>query len=102
MADAGGGPEGLEETSPAGVGFGAVVLAHDGLDGLGGLVGVVEGDGADVVVQHVGLDDAVEEVAPDEAELAVDGCSGAADEVPDLGVVVGEGGVGVLEEGDGD
>lgn len=33
--------------------------AHNGLDGLGGLVGVVEGDSAHVVVEDVGLDDAV-------------------------------------------
>jgi len=78
------------------------VAAHDGLDGLGGLVGVVEGDLADVVVQDVGLDDAVEEVAADEAELAIDGGSAAADVVPLLSSVVGERGVGVLEEGDGD
>jgi hypothetical protein len=36
------------------------VAAHDGLDGLGGFVGVVEGDGADVVVEDVGFDDTVE------------------------------------------
>lgn len=76
--------------------------AHDGLDGFGGQVGVVEGDGADVVVQDVGLDDAVEEVAADEAEVAVDGGGGAADVVPAAGLVVGEGGVGVLEVGDCD
>lgn len=28
----------------------AIMLAHDQLDGLGGLIGVVKGDGADVVV----------------------------------------------------
>lgn len=78
------------------------MAAHDGLNGLGGLVGVVEGDGADVVVKDVGLDDAVEEVAADEAELAVDGGSAATDVVPLLSGVVGERGVGVLEEGDGD
>jgi hypothetical protein len=102
VADTGGGPEGLEEASPAGVSFGAVVVAHDFLDGVAGLVGVVEGDVADVVVQHVGLNDAVEDVAADEAEVTVDGCSGATSEVPDFGLVVGEGGIGVLEEGDGD
>jgi hypothetical protein len=34
------------------------------------------------VVEDVGFDDAVEEVAPDEAEFAVDGGGGAADVVP--------------------
>jgi hypothetical protein len=45
------------------------VLAHDALDGLGGFVGVVEGNRGDVVVEDVGLDDAVEQSAADEAEL---------------------------------
>lgn len=101
LAGAGRGPHGLEEASPASVGLGAVVLAHDGLNGLAGLVGVVEGDVADIVVQHVGLDDAVEDVTTNEAEVTVDGGSSAAGEVPHLGLVVGEGGVGVLQEGNG-
>lgn len=54
------------------------------------------------MVQDVRLDDAVEDVAADEAELAVDGGGGAAGEVPGLAGVVGQGGVGVLEVGDGD
>ena len=78
------------------------MLTHDWLDGLGGLVGIVEGDGGNVVVQHMGLDDAVEEVAADEAELTVDCCSCTAGEGPGLGIVVREGRVGVLEEGDCD
>ncbi len=49
------------------------------------------------MVQDVRLDDAVEEVAADEAELAVDGGGGAAGEGPGVGVVVGKGRVGVLE-----
>jgi hypothetical protein len=102
VADTGGGPHGLDETSPAGVGLSAVVVAHDTLDGIAGFVGVVERDVADVVVQHVGLDDAVEDVAADEAEVAVDGGRSAAGEVPDFRLVVGESGVGVLEESDGD
>lgn len=77
------------------------MLAHDGADGVGGLVGVVEGDGGHVVVQDVGLDDAVQQLAADKAHLAVDGGGSASDKVPLLTGVVGEGRVGVLEEGDG-
>lgn len=76
------------------------MLAHDGLDGLGSLVSVVEGDAADVVVQNVGLDDAVEEVSADESHLTINGGSGAADKVPFLVSVVGESRIGVLKEGD--
>ena len=102
LAPAGGLVNGAEEAPAATLDVGAVVLAHDGLDGLGGLVGVVEGNGGDVVVEDVGLDDAVEDLAADEAELAVNGCGGTTGEVPGLAGVVGEGGVGVLEVGDGD
>lgn len=102
LAGAGAGPHGLEEASPACLSIGAVVVAHDALDSLGGLIGVVEGDVADVVVQDVGLDDTVEDMATDEAEVTVDGSGGATDEVPHLGLVVGEGRVGVLKVGDGD
>lgn len=101
LAPAGALPHGLDEADWALGHVGAVVLAHDGLDGLGGLVGVVKGDAADVVVQDVGLDDAVEEVATNEAELAVNRGGRAANKVPLLGRVVRERGVGVLEEGDG-
>lgn len=78
------------------------MLAHDGTDGVRGLVGVVKGNGGDVVVEDVSLDDAVEEVTADEATLAINGGSGAANKVPFLGVVVRESRVGVLEEGNGD
>lgn len=76
------------------------MLTHDWLDGLGGFVGVVEGDGADVMVEDVGFYDAVEEVAADESEFTVDGCGGSTDVVPAFTRVVREGWVGVLEEGD--
>lgn len=101
LADTGAGPHSLEETSPAGLGLGAVVAAHHALDGLASLIGVVEGDVADIVVQDVSLDDAVEDVTTDEAEVTVDGGSSATGEVPDLRLVVGEGRIGVLQEGDG-
>ena len=102
LAPAGSLVDGAEEAEAAALDVGAVVLAHDGLDGLGGLVGVVEGDGGDVVVEDVGLDDAVEDLAANEAELAVNGSGGTTSEVPGLAGVVREGRVGVLEVGDGD
>lgn len=76
------------------------MVPHHGLDRLSRLVRMVEGDGADVVVEHVRLDDAVEELAANEAEFAVDGCGRAARVGPGCGGVVREGRVGVLEEGD--
>jgi hypothetical protein len=80
----------------------AIMLAHDRLDGLGGLISVVERNGADVVVQDMGLDDAVEELTTDEAKFAVDCCGGSTSVGPGRGCVVGESWVGVLEEGDHD
>lgn len=102
VAHTGTSPESLEESGPASVGLSPVVRSHDLLDGLAGLIGVVEGDGADIVVENVGLDDTVEDVTADEAEVTVDGGSGTTGKVPDIRLVVGEGGVGVLEVGDGD
>ena len=80
----------------------SVVLAHDRLDSLGGFVGVVEGDGGDVVVQNVSLDDTVEEVTTNEAKFAVNGCGGTTSKVPRAASVVRKRGVGVLEVGDSD
>lgn len=95
-------PHRLEKANGATFDVGAVVAAHDGLDGLGGLAGVVEGDGGDVVVQDVCLDDVVEDVWADGPEVAVDCGGGTTGEGPCLAGVVGESGVGVLEEGDCD
>lgn len=102
VARAGRGPESLEETSPTGVGFGTVVVAHDTLDGIGGLISVVEGNVADVVVQDVSLNDAVEDVTADKAKVTVNGGGGTAGKVPHFRLIVGKSRVGVLEEGDGD
>ena len=62
---------------------------------------MVEWDGADVVVEDVSLDDTVQEIAADETEFAVNGCSCTTGVVPAGRSVVREAGVGVLEEGDG-
>ncbi len=65
-------PQALQESHRSTFHVRAVVFAHDGLDGLGGLVGAVEGNGRDKVVEDVGFDDPVEQVAADEAEFPVD------------------------------
>jgi hypothetical protein len=95
------GPESLEETSPAGVGLSAVVVAHHTLDSVGGLIGVIEGNVADIVVQNVGLNDAVENVAANEAKVTVNSGSGTTGKVPHFRLVVGKSGISVLEESDG-
>lgn len=77
--------------------IGAVVLAHDGLDGLGGLVGVVEWDGGYEVVKDVSFNDTVEEMTTDEAKLAVDGCGSTARKCPGMSFIVRKGGISVLE-----
>jgi hypothetical protein len=77
------------------------VVAHDWLDGLGSLISVVEWDGGDVVVEDVGLDDAMEEVAADEAEFTIDSRGSATDVVPGLASVMWERWVGVLKVSDG-
>lgn len=94
-------PESLEESSPPSVGLGAVVSAHHLLDGFAGFVGVVKGDGADIVVEDVGFDNSVEDVTADESKVTVNGGSGSTSKVPRFRLVVGEGGVGVLEVSDG-
>lgn len=85
----------------AGLAVSAVMLAHDLANGIGGLAGVVEWDGGDEVVENVSANDVVEEVGVDETEVTVDGGGSSASEVPGVVVVVWEGSVGVLEEGDG-
>lgn len=77
------------------------MLAHDWLDRLGSLVSMIEGDCANIVVEHVGLNDAVEKVRSNGPEVSVDGCSCTANEVPCFGFVVGESGIGVLKVCDG-
>lgn len=101
LAGTGAGPHGLEETKRSSVGLGAVVLAHDLLDGFGGLVGMVEWDGADVVVSDVGLDNSVKQSTADESEFAVNCGGSTTGEVPGLVVVVRKSGVGMLQVSDG-
>lgn len=52
------------------------------------------------MMADVGADDVMEEMGIDEAKVTVNGGSGTAGEGPGVVVVMGEGAVGVLEEGD--
>jgi len=77
------------------------VLAHDWLDGFGGLVGVVKGDGADVVVENVSFNDTVEKSATNKSEFTINGCGGTTDIVPASSGIVRKRRISVLEVGDG-
>lgn len=77
------------------------MLAHNLLDGFARFVGMVEWDGADIVVQNVSLNDTVKELTANETEFAVDGGSSTTSEVPNLRLVVRESRVGVLKVGNG-
>ena len=62
---------------------------------------MVEWNGADVVVEDMGFDDTVQELAADETEFAINSCGCATGIVPAGRSVVRKAGVGVLEVSDG-
>lgn len=101
LAHAGAAPESTDEPDRTSRCVGSVVLAHDGLDRLGCLVGIVKGNGADVVVENVRLNDAVEQVSTNESKLTIHSSGSTTDKVPLVIGVMWEGRVGVLEESDG-
>ena len=72
-----------------GLAIALIVGSHDAPDGFRGLGSVVEGDARGMVMQHVCLDGAVEEMAADEAKVPVDGGCRAPEEGPSGGRVVG-------------
>jgi hypothetical protein len=76
------------------------VAAHDWLDGFRSLVGVVEGDGADIVMENVSFNNAVEESPADETEFAVNSCGSTTNIGPAFTSVVRKSWVSVLEVGD--
>lgn len=78
-----------------------VMLSHDRLDGLGRFIGVVEGNGGDVVVEDVSLNDAVEEMTANESKLAIDGGGRTPSEIPAVGLVVRQARIRVLQVRDG-
>ena len=78
------------------------MFAHDWFNGFGSFVGMVEWNCADVVVENVSLDNAVEQSTANETEFAINCCSSTTNIIPALSRVVRKGGVGVLKVGDGD
>jgi hypothetical protein len=79
-----------------------VLLAEDRDDRIRRLLGAVEGDAREQVVHDVVVDDVVEEVATDEAKVAVNGAERAARERPAFVCVVRDVLVCVVEVGDCD
>ena len=77
------------------------MAAHDGFDRLRGFVGVIEGNGGNVMMEDVGFYDPMHQSTTDEPKFAVDGCGCATGVAPRFGGIMGERRIGVLEEGDG-
>jgi hypothetical protein len=102
LAPAGALVHALEESQGAALDVGAVVTSHYWLNGLCGLIGVVERDRADVVVEHVSLNNAMEQLTTNKSEFTINSGSGATNVVPRCTSVMGKGWIGVLEVGDRD
>lgn len=94
-------PHTLQESKTSSFCVTTVVASHNRLDRLGRLVCVVEWNRADIVMEDVGLDDTVQELAADEAEFAIDSGCCTAGIVPAGRAVMRKAGISVLEEGDG-
>lgn len=77
------------------------MTTHHWLDSFRSLIGMVEGNSANIVVEDVSLDNAVKKGATNEAEFTVDRCSSSTDVVPAGARVVRKRSVGVLKVGDG-
>lgn len=77
-------------------------VAQQRTDSGGCLLLLVEGNAGEEMVDNVGVDDVVEEVAANPAEVTVHSGKSALDVCPALGVVVVNLGVVVVEIGDGD
>ena len=76
------------------------MLAHNWFDGLSSLIGIVEGDGGDEMVNNVSLNNPMKELSSNKPKLAINSGGCASGEVPRLRVIVRKGGISVLKEGD--
>lgn len=77
------------------------MLAHDGTNGIRCFVSVVEWDRANIMMQDVCLNNAMQQVSANEAHLSVNGRCRAADIVPFFVGVVRQGRISMLKESNG-
>lgn len=77
-----------------------VVFTEERLDGLGGAFSMVERNATEKVVNHMVVDNFVEEVTANESGCAIDSSQCALGVGPGFRGVVGNVGVGVLKVGD--
>ena len=66
------------------------MFAHDHFDSSCSLLSVIEWDDGDVVVENVGLNDAVEQGTTDEAEVTINSRCSARSKSPCLRSVMGD------------
>lgn len=90
----------LEKAQRAAFDVRAVVTSHDRLDSLCSFICVVKRNCADVMVEHVSLNNAMKDLAANESKFTVNRRSGAANVVPRCTSVVGKSWISVLEVGD--
>lgn len=101
LADKGASSKGLPDGGVRTIVEAAVVVSNDGLDGLGSLFSMVVRDGVEDVMKHMGVVDVMENNVED-TPVTVNSGESTAEPVPLSVGVVGEDGVGVLEEGNED
>ena len=97
LTHGGSSPDGTNEAKHASLDVGAVVLTQHRLDRFGRFVGVVPRHACKIVVDDMGLDDAMHEVSSDKAKFTVDGGSRAAGVGPGGWIIVGKSRVGMLQ-----
>jgi hypothetical protein len=78
------------------------VASHDWFNGLSSFVGVIKWNGANIVVEDVSFNDAVEEGAANKSKFTINRCSCSTNVIPTSCGIVRESWIGVLEIGDGD
>ena len=90
-------PQALEEPDGSTLAVGTIVGTHYVLDCFRGFLSVIEWDSRDVVVEDMGLNDAVEQRPSYKSEITIDRCGSSCGEIPGLGSIARDGGVGVLQ-----